>query len=208
MKHLVWIIYLLVLSLSPAVWSQDGEHKDHEHKDHKHEEEGQPHKHEDHDEEEAHEGHSHKDEKKGGHAHGAEESDHEEEGGHGHGHGESGSNVGPEKGILEASEDSGIRLSPQALKNFEIQTTRLSGAGPWTLPSTARLLTGEEANLYRLRNGFFKRIDFNLLKKTPEQITVSSKALKAGDEVVINGIGFLRISELAAFGGAPEGHSH
>lgn len=134
-----------------------------------------------------------------GDEHGHEGGEHEEEGT---------SSVGPDKGITEASEENGIKLSPEALKNFEIKTQTLSGNGPWTVPASSRLHALEESNLYRRRGGYFKRIDFVLLKSNESQITVSSKELNAGDEVVTGGIGFLRIAELTAFGGAPEGHSH
>jgi len=141
----------------------------------------------------------HKDPEKDEHGHEEAEHEHEEEGG---------SAVGPEKGITEASEQDGIKLSPEAIRNFEIKTQKLSGSSPWTLPSSARLLALEESNLYRVRNGYFKRIDFNLLKGNQSQITIKSNELMVGDEIVTNGVGFLRIAELTAFGGAPEGHSH
>lgn len=139
--------------------------------------------------------HAHVEEEKG-HAHGEEEEE------------EAPSSVGPEKGILEANESSGIKLSPEAIRNFEIKTQKITGSGPWTFPSSARFQSGEEENLYRLRDGFFKRVDFKHSERGPLQFTAGSKYLKDGDEVVVGGIGFLRIAELAAFGGAPEGHSH
>lgn len=116
--------------------------------------------------------------------------------------------VGAGKGILEASPEDGIKLSPEALKNFALKTVPLKGLGPWTIGSSARLESLEEVNLYRKRNDFYRRIDFTILKRLPGQMTITSKELKAGDEVVIDGVGFLRLAELAAFGGAPESHSH
>lgn len=133
---------------------------------------------------------------------------HGEEEGHEHGEEEAPPSVGPEKGILEASESAGIKLSPEALKNFEIKTRKLSGSGPWSLPLSARFQSGEETNLFRLRSGFFKRIDFAQTKRDAQQFIATSKELRDGDEVVVAGIGFLRIAEVTAFGGAPEGHSH
>ena len=165
-----------------------------ENHDHKNETKESANDHDDHGAES--DGHSHAEEK-AGHDHGSE----------GHADEESG-NVGPDKGILEASEEKGFKLSPQAVKNFELKTQKLSGSGPWTVPHSAKLLSGEEMNIYRQRDGYFKRIDFNAIKRTPQQLTLSSKDLRSGDEVVVNGIGFLRIAELTAFGGAPEGHSH
>ena len=170
---------------------------------HKHKEE-ESENHEEHDEHK--DGDDHKDHK--GHEDHGKEEEHGSEKGHGHEEEEGSSSVGPEKGILEASDNDGIKLSPEALKNFEIKTQKISGTGPWTIPNSARLHSKEETNLYRLRNGFFKRIDFMQSKKDEKQFIANSKDLKNGDEVVVHGVGFLRIAEVTAFGGAPEGHSH
>lgn len=141
------------------------------------------------------------------HDHGKEEED-----AHGkaseHKHEESNDNVGPDKGIVEASEENGIKLSKEAFGNFGIKTQKLSGAGPWTIPSSARLFSGEEINLYRVRDQFIKRIDFKTIKTSAGTVTIQTSELKTGDEIVVGGIGFLRIAELVALGGAPEGHSH
>lgn len=134
--------------------------------------------------------------------------EHEHEDSHDHEHEEANSNVGPEKGITEFSEELGFQLSPPAIKNFELQNFKLIKAGPWQIPSSAVLHSGEEVNLFRVRNGFYKRIDFITDKKSAQELTIRSKDLKEGDEVVIQGIGFLRTAEIVAAGGAPEGHSH
>ncbi len=121
---------------------------------------------------------------------------------------EKSTSVGPEKGILEASAAQGIKLSPEALKNFELKTQKIIGNAPWTLPISARFQSGEEVNLYRLRDGFFKRIDFIQKSRSTHQFVVSSNELQKGDEIVIGSIGYLRIAELMAFGNNSEGHSH
>jgi len=146
--------------------------------------------------EEKHDDHE-KSEKEENHA------DHQEKG-----HEEENSNVGTDKGIVKADEEQGFILSPEASKNFEIKTIKLHGVGPWTVPVSARMLSKEEVNLYRIRNGFIKRIDFKLISKNGSSIKIISSDLISGDEVITNGVGFVRIAELTAFGGAPEGHSH
>jgi len=123
-------------------------------------------------------------------------------------HEEENSNVGPDKGIVRADEEQGFVLSPEAFKNFEIKTIKLVGNGPWTVPQVARMLSKEEVNLYRIRNGFIKRIDFKLFSKIGSSLKIQSSDLATGDEIITNGVGFVRIAELTAFGGAPEGHSH
>lgn len=119
-----------------------------------------------------------------------------------------GSKVEPEKGIIEANEKMGFKLSPEALKNFEIKATALTGDGPWKIPTYAIVRSGEEVNLFRVRDGYFKRIDFQTTTKGADQVTVDSDQLRAGDSIVTVGLGFLRIAELAAFGGVADSHSH
>lgn len=143
------------------------------------------------------------------HGHDEKEEGHE----HGHGHGdkhgeEENSQIGPGKGIVSASEDEGIQISPQAEKNFEIQRVKVPSQIQFDLPKSAVVTAGTEVNLYRYREGHYKRIDFDLVAKSNGKVTVKSKDLKVGDEVVVQGTGLLRIAEIAAFGGAPEGHSH
>ncbi len=213
MKYLVSIaiaiLSLFAFSLSRPVWSQEEAKDPHAHS---HAEKEKNHAHsEDHDHgaetKESHDDHGHEDKgNEAAHAPHEGHDDHEEDGYDEHKEG--GGNVGPEKGILAASEEGGFMLSPAALENFEIRAQKLSASNSWTLPLSARLLSGEEVNLYRLRNGFFKRIDFKLIRQSQDEMIVSSEALKAGDEIVTNGIGFLRIAELAAFGGVAHGHSH
>lgn len=177
--------------------SHEGE-KGHDHKEEMHDQENSKHDHEHEDK------HNHDEE---GHA--DEQVHKEDEHGDEHGHGEEeNSSVGIDKGIAAADEVNGIKLSAEAIRNFELKTVKLQGAGPWTISPNAILYSGEEINIYRLRDGFYKRIDFILLSKESGSVLVKGKELAGGDEVVVHGVGFLRTAELVAFGGAPEGHSH
>lgn len=116
-------------------------------------------------------------------------------------------NVGPGKGILKFDEHDGFELSPEALKSFGIQSQLLKEVSSWELPVTCLLLTGEEKNVYRLREHAFKRVDIRILQKTDKTVRIESKDLKSGDSVVIQGVGFLRVVELDATSGET-GHSH
>jgi hypothetical protein len=142
--------------------------------------------------------HKHADGESKEHGHGDEHAKNEEEN----------PQVGPNKGILAASEDEGIKLSPEAEKNFEIQKLKVSNPGSIEIPKDALVTAGVEVNLYRYRAGFYKRIDFEQLIRSKNKISIRSRDLQSGDEIAITGLGFLRIAEIAAFGGAPEGHSH
>lgn len=101
-----------------------------------------------------------------------------------------------------------FQISTQAEKNFEIKRQSVGSNPLQEVPKSALVTTGTEVNLYRYRNNHYKRIDFEIVRKTEKILLIKSKDLKAGDEIVIHGTGLLRIAEIAAFGGAPEGHSH
>jgi hypothetical protein len=123
-------------------------------------------------------------------------------------HEEANPQVGPNKGITEASEENGIKLSPEAEKNFEIEKIAVNKDGKVSIHTNSIVTAGVEINVFRYRNGFYRRIDFIKISQTNYQITITSKDLTAGDFIVTQGLGFLRVAEIAAFGGAPEGHSH
>lgn len=141
----------------------------------------------------------------GEHAHDDEHADHDDDG---HEELEESPIVGADRGITATSAKSGIKLSPEATKNFALQSLALSGAGPWLVPQSAVVYSAREVNLYRFRDGFYKRIDFKTLLNDSKGIRVGSNELQSGDSIVTHGLGLLRVAEIAAFGGAPEGHSH
>lgn len=143
--------------------------------------------------------------------HADHDDEHSEHGDAHDGHGEheqENSQVGADKGILEASEEQGIKLSPEAEKNFEIEKVVVTNSNSTNISKDAVVTSGVEVNLYRYRDGFYKRIDFMKLSKNGTILTISSKDLMKGDSIVTRGLGFILVAEIAAFGGAPEGHSH
>ncbi|MBY0552978.1 hypothetical protein K2P97_00520 [bacterium] len=218
MKYVLIIFYIL-FTLMPFSLAEEGH-------DHKHEEEKsntadkttkkseskatkKSDEHE-HSEDEKHSKEEHEHSENEGETH-AKEEGHEEHGDHddhGDEHGEENSQVGPDKGILEASEENGIKLSPEAEKNFDVEKTAVNSSQPITISKKTIVTSGVEVNVYRYRDGFYKRIDFVQISKNENTITISSKDLVRGDSIVTKGLGFILIAEIAAFGGAPEGHSH
>lgn len=101
-----------------------------------------------------------------------------------------------------------FQISAQAEKNFEIKRQIVTAQPVQEIPKQALVTTGSEVNVYRYRTTRYKRIDFEVIRKTENKVFIKSKELEVGDEIVIHGTGLLRIAEIAAFGGAPEGHSH
>lgn len=120
----------------------------------------------------------------------------------------SGGRTGPNKAVLEASEEHGLKLSDKALRRLGVKTTRLSGAGPFRLPAAALVVSREEASIYRLSDGWYKHLDVEIVSKDRGTVLVRAKNLKAGDQVVTAGAALLRVAEMDVFGGEEEGDEH
>ncbi len=140
----------------------------------------------DHGEEESEDEHDHEEGEHDDHGdeHGAGEAGHEEGG-----HEEGASPIGPDKGILAKSKK-GIQLSPEAYKSFGIVIAKLINGN--SVPKDAIVAIKDKKYIYTVTDGWIKKI-------RPDQAT-------AGMDIVVAGVGFLRIAELIAEEGAA--HSH
>ncbi len=120
-------------------------------------------------------------------------------------HEEASANVGPDKGIVEKSEKEGIKLSDEAIKTMGIKTIDVQSQ-QIEIPIAALVRIKDEKYVFRLRNGWFKRVEFKVIQKGADKLTLNSSDLSAGDKVAIEGLGFLRTSEIYSEEGAT--HSH
>lgn len=119
--------------------------------------------------------------------------EHDEHHGHGHGNEKSGKN----KAITEIDEHLGLKLSPQATARLKIKTIPFS-YNLSDLNKSSYVIIGKERALYRKRNGFYKLIDEHDF----------STAFKPSDEIVIEGIELLRISDIFSTDKSEYGHAH
>lgn len=150
----------------------------------------------DHNEKESQE---HKNENHEDHKDGDEHDDHEEEE-------ESSSAVGPDKGILEKGEN-GFKLSSEATKSFELKVQNISSHTS-EYPRATLVEVKSEQFIYRLRDGWIKKTAVKVIKKNKDTVILEISLIKAGDKVIVEGTGFVRVSELVAEEGVSHGHSH
>ncbi len=121
---------------------------------------------------------------------------------------EANKSVGTEKGIIEASEKLGFKLSPEAIKRIGFKTIKFTPTFPCKISIDSILESKNEVNIYRIREGYIKRIDFEKIRTINNFIEIKSNELKIDDEIILDKIGFIRLAELAAYGGNENGHSH
>ena len=119
---------------------------------------------------------------------------------------ESSSAVGPEKGITEKSR-LGFKFSPEAQKTIGYKTAPFSGV-TFTADKDTLVRIKSEKSIYRIRDGWIKRIPTQVMSSTGETVTLKSTDLKAGDQIIVTQTGYIRIAEIFSDGGASHGHSH
>ncbi|MBX9767228.1 MAG: hypothetical protein K2X47_08155 [Bdellovibrionales bacterium] len=108
--------------------------------------------------------------------------------------------AGPTMAVLEATLDDGFRLAEKAKKVIGV-VTRPIGTKPYVIPRMALVFYGDRVGVYRLRQNWFKLVEVQTVSKTSDSVSVSSPDLKVDDQVAIEGVALLRVSELDAFGG-------
>ncbi len=114
--------------------------------------------------------------------------------------------VGPDKGILEKKEEK-FRLAPEAIKTMEIETKPYSG-GSVTVDRKSIVFAKSEKSIFRVHEGWFERIPIKVISRDSNTYTLTAELLVAGDQIVISGIGFLRIAEIFAEEGDEQSHAH
>jgi hypothetical protein len=116
------------------------------------------------------------------------------------------SSVGPDKGVLKVDEHDGFMLRPSAEGNFSIQKTQLKAGPAWTIPASSLVYSGLETQVLRQREGYWKAVDVDVVRKSGANLEIRSKDLAAGDLLATHGIGFLKIIEQSVMGPHKDDH--
>lgn len=161
---------------------------DHNHKEHNHSASHEKHSdHEEHDEhgEESHEKHDGHDD-------------------HGHGGGKA---IGKGKAIEDVDEKKGFKLSKESIKTLKLKLQTVDRdefeISKETLV-TSKVLKG----IYRFRAGYFKFLPLKLIKEVNGKYLVKVKGVDFGDQIVTNGVGLLRVTDVYSTDKSEYGHSH
>lgn len=123
-----------------------------------------------------------------------------------HGHGSSKA-IGEGKAITEVDEAHGFKLSPQAVQSLGLKTKSIRSRA-FEVPRSALVLVNDRAGLYRLREGFYKFIPIDGWDVSAKTLNVQSKEFREGDEIVVRGVGLLRVSDVYSTDEAEYGHGH
>jgi len=213
MNNIILFLITLTLGLGTSVVRASGDdHKGHDHSKESHsDDDGHNHKKK---KKEDHSGHDHDskeykdhkdDDDHSGHDHA--KGKHEEDGDHdGHDHG-GGKAIGKGKAIEVVDEVKGFKLSREAIKTLKLKLQTVDGDEFQIVKSTLVVSKGVKG-LYRFRGGFFKFMPVKLLKEVNGKYLVKVKGVDFGDQIVTNGVGLLRVTDVYSTDKSEYGHSH
>jgi len=125
---------------------------------------------------------------------------------HGHDQSEENSAVGPEKGIIEKS-SLGFKLSPEAVQTFELKMIEVKSK-TLEIPSSALVLIKDTKTVFRIRDQWILRVPVRIISKNSASLQVETLDYNSKDQIVIQGTGFLRASEVITEEAVSHGHSH
>ncbi len=124
-----------------------------------------------------------------------------------HGHGVGGKAVGEGKAIVEISEEKGFKLSKEAIKTLELKLLNVD-SDEFLIEKTTLVTSKKLKGVYRFRGGFFKLLPVELKKEVDGKYLVKVKGVDFGDQIVINGVGLLRVADVYSTDKAEYSHSH
>lgn len=192
MKNIKIISMTIFLIINLAYAEGDHDHSSHKGHDHSKQEE----KHGDHDD---HKGHNHS--KHDDHDDHSKHSDHE-----GHDHGASKA-IGKGKAIEVVDEKKGFKLSKEAIKTLKLKLQNVNG-DEFEISKSTLVSSKSIKGVYRFRAGFFKLLSAKILKESKSGYKVKVAGVEFGDQIVINGVGLLRVTDVYSTDKSEYGHSH
>lgn len=187
------IITMTIFLISNLVFAEG----DHDHSSHKgHDHSKQEEKHDDHNDHKGHDHSKHED-----HDDHSKHSDHE-----GHDHGASKA-IGKGKAIEVVDEKKGFKLSKEAIKTLKLRLQNVDG-DEFEINKATLVSSKSIKGVYRFRAGFFKLLKAKILIKTKSGYKVKVAGVEFGDQIVINGVGLLRVTDVYSTDKSEYGHSH
>ena len=106
-----------------------------------------------------------------------------------------------EKAVLEGSPERGIKLSEKAISRLGLNFFDIQSTGKIEVPNQGIVHSLSVEGVYRVRDGWFKFLIINPLRKDASTTTFQSSELAIGDRVVTLGSELVRVAEMEEFSG-------
>ena len=198
MNKTILLAFIYILTLQMVIANENESHEGHDHKKKEHKE------HDDHNH--GKDGHAEDEDNHKGHDDHKEDS-HDDHAGHDDHDEHSSKAVGKGKAIEVVDEKNGFKLSKEAIKTLKLKLQNVDG-DEFLVSKSTLVVSKELKGLYRFRGGFFKFHPVELKKEVDGKYLVKVPGVEFGDQIVVNGTGLLRVTDVYSTDTAEYGHSH
>lgn len=93
------------------------------------------------------------------------------------------------------NEDGSFKVSAKSLKTMDIKFKKINGKGPWELPINSLVEVKFTKGVYRRFQNDITFVIVKVIKTNASSIFISSEDLESNDEVAVEGVHFLRLTE-------------
>lgn len=209
------LLLLTLLLFTSTAFSKDSKstdsshqtHSDHDGHNHEKHDELKVHDHDKHEGHDDHKGHDHdKHDKHDDHDDhkGHDRGKHDDHSGHDHGGSKA---IGKGKAIVEVDEKKGFKLSREAIKTLKLRLQNVDGP-TFKIDKKTLVTSKDNKGVYRYRSGFFKLLQAKIIKELKNGYMVEVKGVDFGDQIVIDGIALLKVTDIYSTDKSEYGHSH
>lgn len=188
------LIFLVVLNFTTFA-AGDMEKNDHSGHNHESKSKAPVKEHKDHDD---HDDHAEKEDHEDHDDH-AEDEGHDDHGG--------GKAIGKGKAITEIDETKGFKLSKEAIKTLKLKLNTVDG-DQFKISKDTLVLSKDNKGVYRFRGGFFKFLPAKIVKENKDEYLVKVDGVDFGDQIVVNGVGLLKVADIYSKDKSEYGHAH
>ena len=130
--------------------------------------------------------------------------EHEEHDDHGHGDSKA---IGQGKAIENVDEVQGFKLSKEAVSTLKLALKSMS-TNTLSIGKNSIVISKSNKGIYRYRSGFFKFIPVQIIKELENGYLIKVETFEFGDQMVVQGVDLLRVSDVYSTDKSEYGHSH
>jgi hypothetical protein len=115
--------------------------------------------------------------------------------------------IGKGKAIEIVDEIKGFKLSKESIATLNLKFQKIDG-NEFRINKSTLVSSKSIKGVYRFRAGFFKLLSAKILKETDSEYRVKVAGLNLNDQIVISGVGLLRVADIYSIDKSEYGHSH
>ncbi|WP_413577716.1 hypothetical protein ACLVWU_04655 [Bdellovibrio sp. HCB290] len=118
------------------------------------------------------------------------------------------SRIGQGKAVEQFDPEQGFKLSSKAMKSMGVKFQALSGKGPWKVPKSSLMTLKQSDAVYRLYDGWISMVLVKVVSADKDTVMVKAEDLETGDQVAVEGVTFLRMTDSDLNAGTVDSCAH